>query len=195
MPQSLIGSFVLVDDVARVHAAERDLGRRDEIQIRSGDAIDLRLGSARDETRAVQNIIACQVRRDDRRVPGLGQQTHRVMLQRQFQEDAIALEVVKPRPGDLGPRGKIDQTQVLAQLHVVQRRKVELPRLMLAVLDFEVRLVIDADGRCGVGHVRNGAQDGIRSARRVRSSPWSRRRSCRGFADLLLCASRVRPGL
>ena len=59
--------FFGFDDLAGVEAAERDLGRGDEIQIVIFDAVDLRFRSARDEAEPLQHFAAGQVGRDHRR--------------------------------------------------------------------------------------------------------------------------------
>ena len=53
MPQSLIGSFSASIDLAGVQAAERDLGRGDEVQVAVLDAVDLRLRPAGNEADAL----------------------------------------------------------------------------------------------------------------------------------------------
>ena len=62
----LDGQLRLVEHLVGVHAAQGDLGRADQAQVRILDGVDLGLGPARREADAFQDLVAGQVRRDDR---------------------------------------------------------------------------------------------------------------------------------
>ena len=116
MPQSLIGKSSASIVIAGVQAAERDLGRGDEIQIEVLDAVDLRLRPARDEADACQDLAAGQVGRDRRREAFLHQQVDRVLLQRQFQQHRFVLQEVEAVAGDARAAFEVDQVVLLAEL-------------------------------------------------------------------------------
>ena len=94
--------------------------------------------------------------------PSLHQHVERVALQGQFQQHGVVLEEVEAVAGDAGPALEVDQVELLGQLDVVQRLEIELRQRRLAAEQFQVRLVVDADGRGGVREIGNRPQDRLR---------------------------------
>ena len=58
--------------------------------------------------------------------PSRDQQIDGIALQRQFEQHGVVLEKIKAVPGDFRPAFEIDQVELLAQLHVIERLEVEL---------------------------------------------------------------------
>ena len=191
MPHSLIGSFSASIDLAGVQAAERDLGRRHQVEIVILDAVDLRLRPARNEADAFQHVAAGQVGRDHRREAFANQEVHRVLLQREFQQRGFVLQEVEAVAGDAGAAFEIDQVVLLGQRDVILHRKAERPhvdvaaaQLLAGVLaaDGRLRRASDSASRCGSPRPRPRA---ARCA--LRSSPSSRE-----AAGLRPCGPRAR---
>ena len=87
--------------------------------------------------------------------PSREQRLDGVALQGQFEKHGLVLQVIEtvPRHGRAGL--EVDQVELLGQFDVVERLEVELGYCRLAAKQFEVRLVVHADGRVGVREVRN----------------------------------------
>ena len=166
MPHSLIGSFSASIDLAGVQAAERDLGRGDQVQVVVLDAVDLRLRPARNEADALQHVAAGQVGRDHRREAFAHEQLDRVLLQRQLQQHGLVLQEVKPVAGDAGAAFEIDEVVLLGELHVVEHGEAERPHVDVAAAQL-LAGVLAADGRLGMRQVRHRVVDRAGLGRRA----------------------------
>ena len=154
----MIGSFSASIDLAGVQAAERDLGRGDEVQVVILDAVDLRLRPAGNEADALEHVAAGQVGRDHRREAFAHQQLDRVLLQRELQQRGFVLEEVEAVAGDAGAAFEIDQVVLLGQRDVIEHREAERPDVDLAAAQLLAR-VLAADGRFGMRQVRHRVVD------------------------------------
>ena len=144
-----------VDRLAGQHSAQGDFGRGHQAQVGVLDAVDLRLRPAGNVAGAGQNVVPGQVGRGNGRKALAHQHVDRVSLQGQLQQHGLVLEEVEAVAGHVGARLEIHQIELLGQLHVVQRRKVELGQRRVAAEQFQVRLVVHADRRVGVRQVGN----------------------------------------
>ena len=115
----------LVQDLVRVHSAQGDLGGADQAEVGILDRIDLRFDPARREPDPLQDMITCQIGRDDGGKSGVDQFSDRELLERQIEQDGVVLEEVEAGAADLAAGLEIDQVEVLAELDVVLRLEVE----------------------------------------------------------------------
>ena len=165
-PTYRFGSSRLVEDLVLVHAAEGDLGGGDQAQVGVGDRVHLpgvRVRVAGHEADAFEHLDAGEVRRDDRREPGLHRRLHGVLHEGDFEQRGLVLEEVELLPGDLGAGLEVGEVERLAQGDVVLRLEVELPRLA-ELRDDLVRGRVGADRRRRVRHVRDEEQVGLQVA-------------------------------
>ena len=86
---------VRIDHFARKHTAKRDLGRRDEAQVRVLDRVDLRLVSAGIEAGPLEDRLFRKVRRAHRGETVTDQRVHGVHLKRQVEDDRLVLQEVE----------------------------------------------------------------------------------------------------
>ena len=89
--------------------------------------------------------------------PRLRQLIDGELLKGHFQEDRVVLEEVEPGARDLAPGLEVDQVERLADLDVVLRLEVEIPR-GADLAEFDAQVFGRADRGVGVGEVGNPAE-------------------------------------
>jgi len=179
----LDGQLLGVEDLPGQHPAQRDLGRGHQAQIGPLDAVDLGLRAARKEADAFEDFVAGQVGRGGQGEPFVRQQAEGVALQGQLQQHRLVLQEVKPVARHPARRLEIHETELLADLHVVPRREVELGDGRSAPTDFGR---LHADGGCRMRHVRDQAQQPIQLLDGPVQFPLRRGRLLAELAPLLL---------
>ena len=126
-----------VDDLIGVHAAQRNFGGADQIQIRALDAVNLRFGTPRVEPDAFKNRRPRHVGGRHHGEPTIGQKRHRKHLQRHVQTDRVAGQIIKPRTGHPSSRLEVEPTVSLTQFDMIQRRKTKLADRRLSPGQFD----------------------------------------------------------
>ena len=152
----------LLEDLVGVQAAQRDLGRSDQVEIHPRNRIDLRLGAARAEGEAVDDGLARQIGRREGRVAATHHGVEREALERQVEQHRLVLQEVELLPGDLRPRLEVDQRELLPERDVIERIEGEPARRTHAAQLAEVGLA--AGGRLRVNEVRDRFEGGLQRA-------------------------------
>ena len=150
------GQGRLVQDLAGMVAAQGDLGGADQAGALALDGVDVGLRAAGIEADALEDLGLGYVRRDEGGEALLLQDVQGEADQGKLQEHALVLQVVELRAGHPGGRVEVQDVELLAQLDVVLGLEGELGGLS-DPLHLEVVLVLLADRRVGVGHVRDTA--------------------------------------
>ena len=159
------GEEVRIDHFARKHTAQRDLGRRDEAQVRVLDRVDLRLVPARIEAGPLEDRLLRKVRGAHRGEAVTDQRVHRVHLKRQVENDRLVLQEVEAGTGHTRTGLEVDQVELLAKLDVVQRLKIELGERSGAAHQLQIVFIVDPDRRVRVRHVRDGRVNDVQLRR------------------------------
>ena len=126
--------------------------------------------------------------------PSRHQHVERVALQGQLQQHGVVLQEIEAVPGHVAPRLEIQQVELLAQLHVIERLEIELRQRRLAAEQLQVRLVVRADRGVGMREVGDRAVDGVQLGGERVELGLRRLRLLAQLPALLPCAPRARPG-
>src|SRR5215211_993476 len=148
------GKVSLLDYLVCVLACQSYLCGRYQREVRVFDGVDLGLRPARDETRPDQHPIPRQIRCYGRQVTALHYDVQRVADQAQLQQHGVAAQKVELAPRGLRPGIEVDDTEGFAKLDVVLRLEGKV-RNLAPMPDLEVLRIILAEGRVGLGHVRD----------------------------------------
>ena len=100
--------LALLQDRIRVQAAERDLRGPDQIQVRIGDGVDLRLRAARAEGEAVHDLPARQVGRGEGGESLAHCDLEGEALEGELEQHGRVLQEVELLAGDSGPRFEVE---------------------------------------------------------------------------------------
>ncbi len=121
MPASWIGSSSSWSDGVGVEAAERDLRGADQAQVLVRERVDLRLRAARVVAEAVHDRGPREVGRDVGREALLEHHVEREALERELEQHRLVLQVVELLAGHLGAAVEVEQVELRAELHVIER--------------------------------------------------------------------------
>ena len=143
-----------VEDLALVYAAERDLRRADEHEVRVCERVDVRLGATRVEAEPRRDLAARDVRRLIEREAALAQEVERETHERVFEQHHLVLQKVELLSRNLRTGFEVDQVVLRGELDVIERREAERRR-RADHAQLEVLLVGVAVGNRGMRHVRN----------------------------------------
>src|SRR5262249_13139510 len=97
------------EDLIAMKAAERDLGSGDQAKVAVLDAINLRLGAARDEADSFEHFLACQVRSDNGRIAFRHELFHGELDESHLAESRLVFQEGKLLAGDAGARFEVDE--------------------------------------------------------------------------------------
>ena len=149
-PAGVLERAVLeIDDLVLVVARERDLGGADEVQVIRREVVNL-VRVLAEEAGAGHDLRTHEHRRDHELEASLACLLRGEHEHAQLQEGAVAGEVVEARAAHLGAALDVEETQGLAQLHVILRLEVEGGNLADLLKDDEVIL---AAGGCALDDV------------------------------------------